>query len=1212
MISVIQCNLGRGLAAQHEVIEYFKSSAFNVLLLQEPYHGSSLSVQCVYDFDVFQFPTASRHVKACVIVKKDVGCCIGWTEHSSPNVAIVQLQLSQRKLYLTSAYVEPDVDVSNTFDNIDSFLKSQPDALHVVGIDVNGRHMLWGCDDQDARGETLANIAASNQLNVCNVGRQATFETITHGRHFSSIIDVTLTSEHAADAITDWKVATDVCQASDHNAITFKVQNARTQRQRDRTSTYLFNNKTADWGKFDKSLTSAFASSSLLSQDVTTLSAADVDLFVVKLTDVIRQACFSSMKIGGEGRPVNPWWTPELEALKKTSIRLHHRLSQLSRSGASTDVAAAEHQAAKTKYAKAIKKTSGKNFREFCQRQGKEDVWSLTNRLIKDAPRRQPPATLRTASGVTSTSEETASSLLHHFYPDDTADVSHDQHQLRKKTQVLSDADDEPPFTSEEVAECLKTMNPNRAPGHDALTSDICTAVIIKYPDVMTSLFNRCLELGHFPTSWKEARVRIIQKPGKDDYTSLTSFRPIGLLPVFGKLLQKLFIKRLTFDAQTSKRWSDRQFGFREQTSTSHALRTLINRIKSGRQRGRQVVGVSLDIKAAFDNAWWPALMERLRKTSCPRNVNRLIVSYLQDRTVSLDFADARSSKTMTKGCIQGSVCGPTFWNLILDELLDVTLPPGCHIQAYADDVMLLVERTSATDVETTVNSALDRILRWGESVKLTFSSAKTQAIAFTQKAKSASIVMNGQNVYFTPTIKLLGVIIDTNLSFVKHVRHVIAKVTSTFKLLCKFIRPTWGVHSENAAIIYRHVIEPTITYTAGIWGDAVKYECVRRQLRTFQRSFAIRVIRGFHTVSATSASAIAGFTPLHLKITEAFRIDKVKTDGTFDDLPEDVTLERLVKPEELLHPAERLNVKAKTAQTEQDVERHSSVTNIYTDGSKLETGDVGSAFVIMHPDGRQEKHKFKLHTTCSVFQAELFALEKAVTWIDDSATSDVTIFCDSQSSLKALEDRSCKLPLVVSIHKMLRQMTSTDVTFVWIKAHIGLAGNEAADVAAKEAASEDSASSYASFPISYAKYVIRQQTSEAWQQEYETSETGSTTRTLFPTLTSIRRFFATAETSFGMTQFVSGHGFYKSYLKRFHITSDSTCPCGADVQDVAHLLTSCPFYAALAADFAAKCDEKNVSVLDFAAIAKHQSIVKSLEILVSRIVKTLKSLNTT
>ena len=345
--------------------------------------------------------------------------------------------------------------------------------------------------------------------------------------------------------------------------------------------------------------------------------------------------------------------------------------------------------------------------------------------------------------------------------------------------QVLSDATDEPPFTSDEVLEHTKSMNPNRAPGHDNLTSDICSSVISMYPDVMTSLSNRCLELGHFPTSWKEARVRVIPKPGKDDYTQLTSLRPIGLLPVFGKLLEKLFIKRLTYAAQTSRSWSERQYAFKEQTSTAEALRVFIKKIVTAKQQGRHVIGVSLDIKATFDNAWWPALMERLRRTSCPRNIHRLISSYLQDRRVSLDFADARASKSMTKGCIQGSICGPTFWNLILDELLiDIQLPPNYHIQAYADDVMLIVEGTTLTDVQSTVNFALDYIMKWGESVKLTFSPSKTQAIAFTNESKTAKIVMGDVDVNFTSEIKLLGVIIDNNLTFVKHVRHVIKKTT--------------------------------------------------------------------------------------------------------------------------------------------------------------------------------------------------------------------------------------------------------------------------------------------------------------------------------------------------------------------------------------------------------------------------------------------------
>lgn len=91
-----------------------------------------------------------------------------------------------------------------------------------------------------------------------------------------------------------------------------------------------------------------------------------------------------------------------------------------------------------------------------------------------------------------------------------------------------------------------------------------------------------------------------MQKPGKDYYSCLSSFRPIELLPAFGKLLEKLLIGCLIYAAQSTDAWSQKQFGFRQRTSTSDALRSLVFRIKDARLKKKQVIGVSLDMKAAF------------------------------------------------------------------------------------------------------------------------------------------------------------------------------------------------------------------------------------------------------------------------------------------------------------------------------------------------------------------------------------------------------------------------------------------------------------------------------------------------------------------------------------------------------------------------------------------------------------------------------------
>ena len=93
---------------------------------------------------------------------------------------------------------------------------------------------------------------------------------------------------------------------------------------------------------------------------------------------------------------------------------------------------------------------------------------------------------------------------------------------------------------------------------------------------------------------------------------------------------------------------------------------------------------------------------------------------------------------------------------------------------------------------------------------------------------------------------------------------------------------------------------------------------------------------------------------------------------------------------------------------------------NIFTDGSKLESGDTGCAFVVIDSSGRQDAHKFKLASCCTVFQAEMYALDAALRWVSESAATDVTIYTDSQSSVSAIMDRSNVHPLVASSHRTL------------------------------------------------------------------------------------------------------------------------------------------------------------------------------------------------
>ncbi|GBP96809.1 Putative 115 kDa protein in type-1 retrotransposable element R1DM [Eumeta japonica] len=147
-----------------------------------------------------------------------------------------------------------------------------------------------------------------------------------------------------------------------------------------------------------------------------------------------------------------------------------------------------------------------------------------------------------------------------------------------KPVEDLRLSKDDPPFTRVELKAVLRELNPKKAPGPDGLTADICIAAIESEMEVFLAIANKCLELAYFPTHWKTAHVVIIPKPGKEDYTLPKSYRPIGLLPIPGKIVEKLMIGRIQWHMLPSL--SPKQYGFMPQRSTEDALYDLVNHVK--------------------------------------------------------------------------------------------------------------------------------------------------------------------------------------------------------------------------------------------------------------------------------------------------------------------------------------------------------------------------------------------------------------------------------------------------------------------------------------------------------------------------------------------------------------------------------------------------------------------------------------------------------
>ena len=157
-----------------------------------------------------------------------------------------------------------------------------------------------------------------------------------------------------------------------------------------------------------------------------------------------------------------------------------------------------------------------------------------------------------------------------------------------------------------------------------------------------------------------------------------------------------------------------------------------------------------------------------------------------------------------------------------------------------------------------------------------------------------------------------------------------------------------------------------------------------------------------------------------------------------------------------------------------------SDYIDIYTDGSK-DGEKVGCASV-------SDFHTFKrrLPDNASIFTAEIQAIDLAFRYISVSKFKNFIIFSDSLSVLQSLKNRNLSNPLVQELLLKHHNLSSSiNVVFCWLPSHIGIQGNEKADIAAKHSLNLDVVGKL-KLPCSDLKPCINKYIVSKWQHEWD------------------------------------------------------------------------------------------------------------------------------
>jgi hypothetical protein len=137
-------------------------------------------------------------------------------------------------------------------------------------------------------------------------------------------------------------------------------------------------------------------------------------------------------------------------------------------------------------------------------------------------------------------------------------------------------------------------LDNKKAPGEDGITCEIYTQTSEIFPRFITAMYNGCLRSGVFPKRWKRAKPIPIINPEKENSEDVSKFRPISVLNIGGKVLEKVLINIINYYVYTNDLMNNNQHGFTPQMSTIDAAMAAKDYTEEGLKAGEVLVIASL------------------------------------------------------------------------------------------------------------------------------------------------------------------------------------------------------------------------------------------------------------------------------------------------------------------------------------------------------------------------------------------------------------------------------------------------------------------------------------------------------------------------------------------------------------------------------------------------------------------------------------------
>jgi len=377
------------------------------------------------------------------------------------------------------------------------------------------------------------------------------------------------------------------------------------------------------------------------------------------------------------------------------------------------------------------------------------------------------------------------------------------------------------------------------SPGPDGIPGHIFKCYAHQLAPILLHIYNLTLLTSLVPEQWKRANVVPIKKRNGD-------YRPISLLPIAAKVLEKLMVKHVIMP-KVDRDLLDDQYAFvpGAKGGTTIALTVIrlwiLRRLDQGPGFVRMLM---VDFTKAFDRICHNKLLwKMLSRFHMPPAVVRWVSSYLTDRRqrVLISNAQFTSWKAIASGVPQGSVLGPLLFALLASGFIPNSI--NSTVVMYADD-MTILHHVTATSGDHTQNE-LCCLQRWADDNSLTINPAKTKVldVGNITAALRGPIQLGTIDVEVVTTAKLLGIYFTSNLKWDNHFENVGRLCRQSMR--CLSVLRKFGVSGNDLWTIYLTLVFCHMAYAWPAVCDAT--QSAIRPLESIER-YAARICD--HTIT--------------------------------------------------------------------------------------------------------------------------------------------------------------------------------------------------------------------------------------------------------------------------------------------------------------------------------------------------------------------------